>query len=60
MSSSTAVLLEALALPPASFTCVFAMGRVADWIAHAREQTMEGRLIRPRSRYVGETPKVAA
>jgi len=56
----TALLLEALAFPPAAFTCVFAMGRVAGWIAHAREQLAGGRLIRPKSLYVGPTPKVAA
>ena len=56
----TALLLEALGLPPASFTCVFAMGRVAGWIAHAREQLAGGRLIRPRSVYVGPEPRIAA
>jgi citrate synthase len=56
----TALLLEALAFPPSAFTCVFAMGRVAGWIAHAREQLAGGRLIRPQSRYVGPMPKVAA
>ncbi|AHG88208.1 Citrate synthase [Gemmatirosa kalamazoonensis] len=49
----TALLLEALGFPPEAFTCVFAMGRVAGWIAHAREQRATGRLIRPQSRYVG-------
>jgi citrate synthase len=52
-------LLEALAFPPAAFTCVFAMGRVSGWIAHAREQ-LAGRLIRPQSRYVGPRPREAA
>ena len=56
----TALLLEALAFPPSAFTCVFAMGRVAGWLAHAREQLAGGRLIRPQSRYVGPWPKVAA
>jgi citrate synthase len=56
----TALLLEALAFPPSAFTCVFAMGRTAGWIAHAREQLAGGRLIRPQSRYVGPTPKAAA
>jgi citrate synthase len=56
----TALLLEALAFPPAAFTCVFAMGRIAGWIAHAREQAATGRLIRPQSRYVGPTPLAAA
>ncbi|HEY1414674.1 MAG TPA: citrate synthase/methylcitrate synthase [Caulobacteraceae bacterium] len=56
----TALLLEALAFPPEAFTCVFAMGRVAGWIAHAREQVAGGRLIRPASRYVGPRPLEAA
>jgi citrate synthase len=56
----TALLLEALAFPPSAFTCVFATGRVAGWIAHAREQLAGGRLIRPQSRYVGPMPRVAA
>jgi len=55
----TAVLLEALGFPPSAFTCVFAAGRVAGWIAHAREQVLTGRLIRPQSRYVGEMPRAA-
>lgn len=56
----TALLLEALAFDPEAFTCVFAMGRVAGWIAHAREQLAGGRLIRPQSRYVGPEPRIAA
>jgi citrate synthase len=56
----TALLLEALAFPPSAFTCVFATGRVAGWIAHAREQLASGRLIRPQSVYVGPQPRKAA
>lgn len=56
----TALLLEGLSFPPSTFTCVFAMGRVAGWIAHAREQATGGRLIRPASRYVGAWPRAAA
>ncbi|MDP3632961.1 citrate synthase/methylcitrate synthase [Phenylobacterium sp.] len=56
----TALLLEALAFPPSAFTCVFAMGRTAGWIAHAREQLAGGRLIRPQSVYVGPIPLEAA
>ncbi len=56
----TALLLEALDFPPDAFTCVFAMGRVAGWIAHAREQVAGGRLIRPQSIYVGPQPRQAA
>jgi citrate synthase len=56
----TALLLEALGFAPADFTAVFAMGRIAGWIAHAREQVQTGRLIRPQSRYVGPDPAEAA
>ena len=56
----TALLLEALAFPPSAFTCVFAMGRVSGWLAHAREQLAGGRLIRPQSRYIGPMPRKAA
>ena len=56
----TALLLESLDFPPDAFTCVFGIGRVSGWIAHAREQTGGGRLIRPQSRYVGPQPRAAA
>ncbi len=56
----TALLLEALGFPREAFTCVFAMGRVAGWVAHAREQAETGRLIRPMSVYVGPVPREAA
>jgi citrate synthase len=52
----TALLLEALGFPREAFTCVFAAGRVAGWIAHAAKQVGSGRLIRPQSRYVGPMP----
>jgi citrate synthase len=56
----TALLLEALAIPREGFTPVFALARTAGWIAHAREQEVTGRLIRPQSRYVGPWPVQAA
>ncbi|MDB5586941.1 MAG: citrate synthase/methylcitrate synthase [Devosia sp.] len=56
----TALLLESLGFPRETFTCVFAMGRTGGWIAHAREQVLGGRLIRPQSRYVGPRPQQAA
>jgi citrate synthase len=56
----TALLLEAFGFPRDSFTAVFAIGRVGGWIAHAREQALSGRLIRPQSRYVGPRPERAA
>jgi citrate synthase len=35
------------------------MGRTMGWLAHAREQMVDGRLIRPQSLYVGP-PAIAA
>ncbi|MGK6316778.1 citrate synthase/methylcitrate synthase [Neorhizobium sp. DT-125] len=55
----TALLLDALKFPREAFTGVFAIGRTVGWIAHAREQALEGRLIRPRSVYVGPIHQAA-
>ncbi len=55
----TAVLLEALDIPREAFTAVFACGRVLGWIAHAREQISEGRIVRPKSIYRGPVPEMA-
>jgi len=56
----TALLLDALGFPREMFTAVFAIGRTAGWLAHAREQALSGRLIRPKSLYVGPAPRRAA
>jgi citrate synthase len=53
----TALLLEALGLPRQAFTCAFAASRTGGWIAHAREQLLNGRLIRPQSHFVGPQPQ---
>lgn len=50
----TALLLHGLGLPTDLFTPTFAVGRVAGWTAHCFEQQETGRLIRPKSRYVGQ------
>ncbi|RMF01290.1 MAG: citrate synthase/methylcitrate synthase, partial [Chloroflexi bacterium] len=50
----TALLLHGLGLPTDLFTPTFAVGRVAGWTAHCFEQQQTGRLIRPKSRYVGQ------
>jgi citrate synthase len=44
----------ALNLPPDSGLVLFALARCAGWLAHAAEQAAEGRLIRPRARYIGD------
>jgi citrate synthase len=50
----TALLLHCLGFPSSLFTPTFAVGRVAGWIAHCREQLDTGRLIRPAAEYTGE------
>jgi citrate synthase len=52
----TAILLDALRIPPQAFTPIFAAARTAGWIAHAREQQRRGRLLRPSSSYIGPMP----
>ncbi len=49
----TALLLHGLGMETELFTPTFAVGRTAGWIAHAWEQLMTGRLIRPASQYIG-------
>jgi citrate synthase len=51
----TALVLYGLGLDTELFTPTFAISRTAGWIAHCFEQKATGRLIRPSSRYVGET-----
>lgn len=46
-----------LALPPEAPIILFALGRIAGWVAHAEEQYRDGRLVRPRSAYTGPPPK---
>jgi citrate synthase len=48
-----ALLRRALALPDGAALAVFLVGRSMGWLAQAQEQYAEGRLIRPRARYVG-------
>jgi citrate synthase len=43
-----------MGIPIDAYTPIFAMSRVAGWIAHVLEQYGDNRLIRPRARYVGE------
>ena len=42
-----------LGIPPAYFTPVFAMSRIAGWCAHLIEQYANNKLIRPGENYVG-------
>jgi citrate synthase len=53
----SAVVYEALGIPPDFCTSIFAVGRIAGWCAHALEQQADNRLIRPRAHYVGRAPR---
>ena len=53
----TAFLLYGLGFESELFTPLFAMARLAGWIAHAEEQKLEKSIIRPDSLYIGEYNK---
>ncbi|HTJ82110.1 MAG TPA: citrate synthase family protein [Polyangiaceae bacterium] len=46
-------LADAISAPEGTASALFAIGRVAGWIAHILEQRAQGRMVRPRARYVG-------
>ncbi|WP_222846720.1 citrate synthase [Chitinolyticbacter meiyuanensis] len=46
------LLCRQLGLPRGSAFALFAAGRTIGWLAHALEQRRDGRLIRPRARYL--------
>lgn len=46
-------LSQTLGLPEGASAALFAVGRVAGWVAHALEQRAQGYLLRPRSLYTG-------
>jgi citrate synthase len=51
-----AVMRRELDMPAGSETTIFAMSRIAGWVAHASEQLETRKLIRPRARYTGPAP----
>ncbi|MHC4515107.1 MAG: citrate/2-methylcitrate synthase [Planctomycetota bacterium] len=46
-----------MGIKPDLYTTVFAISRVAGWVAHVLEQYANNRLIRPRSNWVGPGPR---
>jgi citrate synthase len=52
-----ALLLEACGIPANAFTPTFATARAVGWLAHSMEQQATGRMLRPRSGYVGPAPQ---
>lgn len=47
------VVMQACGIPRELFTPTFACSRVVGWTAHVLEQSMDHKIIRPSSRYVG-------
>lgn len=52
--AAMAAMTRELDLPDDAPFCIFALGRLAGWLAHAMEQRATGKVIRPRARYVGD------
>lgn len=50
----TGTLYRSLGIPEELFDPMFALGRIAGWVAHVLEQLEDNRLIRPRSLYTGK------
>jgi len=48
------ILYDQMGIPVDLFTPVFAVARVAGWVAHWREQIADNRILRPTQIYVGE------
>ena len=48
---------DLLDIPKILFTPIFAVSRVAGWLAHILEQRKDNRLYRPKSLYVGTEPR---
>ncbi|MCA9981706.1 MAG: hypothetical protein KDD89_12755 [Anaerolineales bacterium] len=56
----TALLLHGLGLDSDLFSPTFAISRAGGWLAHCFEQLAAGRLLRPKSRFVGEVRRLDA
>ncbi len=50
---NSATTYYAMGIPVDLFTPIFAVSRVAGWVAHAMEQYEDNRIIRPKSEYTG-------
>ncbi len=47
------IVFKGMGIPPELFTPIFAMGRVAGWLAHWMEQLATNRIYRPTQKYIG-------
>ncbi len=51
------ILYTEMGIPPDQFTPIFAVSRIAGWMAHWREQLSDNRIFRPTQIYTGEAPR---
>jgi citrate synthase len=49
----SAVVMDAVGLPPELFTPTFVVSRMVGWTAHINEQLANNRIFRPRASYIG-------
>jgi len=47
------ILYSEMGIPPDQFTSIFAVSRIAGWMAHWREQLSDNRIFRPTQIYTG-------
>jgi citrate synthase len=51
------ILYTEMGISPDQFTPIFAVSRIAGWMAHWREQLSDNRIFRPTQIYTGEPPR---
>jgi len=51
------ILYSEMGIPPDQFTPIFAVSRIAGWMAHWKEQLSDNRIFRPTQIYTGCSPR---
>ena len=54
---SSGILYSEMGIPPDQFTPIFAVSRIAGWMAHWKEQLSDNRIFRPTQIYTGHPPR---
>ena len=53
LDAGLVAIASALGMPHGAASAIFAIGRIAGWVAHILEQRAQATILRPRARYVG-------